>query len=82
MKPRTRITAVILTLALALSIVSAQADASFSGELSAKAEAQTMGGSCAMRWGIFVGLAVGTFSACSVLCATGAWFAMMTLNRC
>ena len=82
MKPKTRITALILALALALSIVSAQANTSTSGELSGNTEAQLIGGSCGLRWGVFIGLAVGTFSACSVMCATGAWLAMMTLDRC
>lgn len=82
MKSRNRITVYLLALALALSIVSAQANVHSSGSLSPDAEQQTFGAGCATRLGITIGLAAGAFSACSVVCAVGAWYSLALLNKC
>jgi hypothetical protein len=78
---KTRITALIFTLALALCIISTQANTSFNGELSAKTEAQTIGGEVALFVGGFSWawrLAHSTLAASA--CTTGAWYSLIELN--
>lgn len=83
MHSRNKIVVGLLTLALALSIVSAQAGVQpASASLSADTEAQAYGAGCGTRWGLTVGLALGAFSPCGIVCAVGAWYSIAFLADC
>ncbi|MBN2339643.1 MAG: hypothetical protein JXP48_14045 [Acidobacteria bacterium] len=73
--------ALLLTLLLALSAGGVPADLP-AGQLGPGAEEAAMGGGCGERWGLFGGLLLGAFTPCSVLCATGAWLVLPTLEDC
>lgn len=83
MKPPKRIIALMLTLALTLSFVSAQANGNSSQELSSNVEGQTFGaGDCGARWGVTIALGVAALSGCSILCAAAAWYSLAMLYNC
>jgi predicted double-glycine peptidase len=74
-------TALLLTMLLALSAGGVPPDA-VGQELGPNAEEAVMGGNCDGRWGLFGGLLLGAFTPCGVLCATGAWLVLPTLENC
>ena len=83
MKSRNRIIAFMLTLALTLSFVSAQANSNSSQELSSNLEEQTFGaGDCGARWGVTIALGVASLSGCAILCAAAAWYSLAMLYNC
>jgi hypothetical protein len=83
MKPRNRIIALMLTLALTLSFVSAQANAGPSQQLAPNLESQTFGGGdCGARWGITLALGAATLSGCAALCGVAAWYSLLLLYNC
>ncbi len=81
MKGRHTTAALLLTLLLALSVGSVPPDAAGQA-LGPDAEEAALGGNCDGRWGLFAGLLLGAFTPCSVLCATGAWLVLPTLENC
>ena len=81
MKIKQATTALLLTMLLALSAGGVPPDAA-GQELCPNAEEAVMGGNCDGRWGLFGGLLLGAFTPCGVLCATGAWLVLPTLENC
>lgn len=83
MKPRNRLIAFMLALALTLSFVSAQANGSSAHELAPNLEGQTYGaGDCGTRWGVTIALGVASLSGCAILCAAAAWYSLALLYNC
>jgi hypothetical protein len=74
--------AVLLTLALALGVASAQPDIVQTHALAHAVEAQTVGGSCAAVWGFGIALGLASLSGCGIVCGTAAWYTLLLLNNC
>jgi len=73
--------ACILSLALVLSIASAQHQVSQTQALASTIEVETVGGSkCAAAWGIGLALAVASLSPCGVVCASLAWYDLLAIG--
>jgi hypothetical protein len=79
---KAKVIAVLLTLALALSIASAQPNIAQTHALGPAAEAQTIGGSCMAVWGFGIALGVASLSGCGIICGTAAWYTLLMLNKC
>jgi len=83
MKPRRRIIALMLTLVLTMSFVSAQAASNPAQELAPTIEGQAFGGmGCGARWGVAIALSAATLSGCAMLCGVAAWYSLIMLNDC
>jgi hypothetical protein len=82
-KPRNRIIALMLTLALTMSFVSAQAATDSAQELTPNVEGQAFGGmGCGARWGVIIALGAATLSGCAMLCGMAAWYSLIMLDDC
>ncbi|HEV2719785.1 MAG TPA: hypothetical protein VG323_07175 [Thermoanaerobaculia bacterium] len=74
-KSTTLIVAVVVALALSLSVVSAAVPQPASHAIPAATEAKLRGGlSCDAALGLGAGLAIGALTPCSIVCAVGAWY--------
>jgi hypothetical protein len=74
-KKSTLVVAVVVALALSLSIVSAAVPQPASHALTTATEANVRGGlSCDAAIGIGASLAIGALTPCSIVCAVGAWY--------
>jgi hypothetical protein len=83
MKPRNRIIAFMLALAMTLGFVSAHATGNATHELALNLEERTTGvGDCGMRWGLTISLGAATLSGCALLCGVAAWYSPLTLYDC